>query len=220
MQGRNSIFNKIRESDILTLLLIMSIFLTVIGLILFSRELSGKEITTTEKTTIATETTILADTEVKNARVINSMPPSVTVEPLEQEPEVINGRIQPNDLEPFWTQCGLTEKEFEYFAQVVQAEQNVSYEGQLWVAEVIWNRTKDVGGYEGTVTEVLNASGQFSTTSNGKCKTKATDNSKKAVVEAYLNVIIPENVIYFRAGYYFSGHKKYAECGNNYFSIG
>jgi len=192
----------------------------VVGIFFWGKVGIAPEAKPTEQPTIATETTVLADTEVKAAPTIKSMPPSVTVEPLEQEPEVINGRIQPSDLEPYWEQCGLTEKEFEYFAQVVQAEQNASYEGQLWVAEVIWNRTKDTGGYEGTVTEVLNASGQFSTTNNGTCKTSATDNSKKAVVEAYLNVIIPENVIYFRASYYFSGHKKYAECGGNYFSIG
>lgn len=121
---------------------------------------------------------------------------------------------------PMWDMCRLTEEEFEYFAAVVRAEQWQSGEAQYWVAEVIWNRINDEGGYGGSVRQVLDASGQFSTTKNGKCISKATVESRQAVLYAYLHEVIPENVLYFRSGYYFKNHKEYGECGGNYFSYG
>lgn len=204
---------KIRESDILTMLMLIAIEITIAAVLFFcaGREQEPVPTETQEEMAIT-----FAPTSTPMPTPTPTPTPTLTPTPTPIH-EIVNGRLQPNDT-PYYEQCGLSEEEFEYFARVVQAEQNAHYEGQVWVAECIWNRTKDEGGYGGTVTHVLNASGQFSTTSGGKCKTKATDESRKAVVEAYLNVIFPENVLYFRSGHYFSGHKKYAECGNNYFS--
>jgi spore germination cell wall hydrolase CwlJ-like protein len=121
---------------------------------------------------------------------------------------------------PLYEQCGLSEEEFEFFARVVQAEAGNHEEGQKWVAEVIWNRVNDYGGYGGSVTHVLTASGQFSTVKKGDCKTKATDGARIAIVAAYTEEIIPVNILYFRCGYAFKGHTFYDECGGNYFSYG
>lgn len=121
---------------------------------------------------------------------------------------------------PLFEQCGLSEDEFEFFARVVQAEAGNHEEGQKWVAAVIWNRVNDDGGYGGSVTHVLTAFGQFSTVKKGDCKTKATDGARIAIVTAYTDEIIPVNVLYFRSGYAFAGHRFYDECGGNYFSYG
>jgi uncharacterized protein YraI len=118
-------------------------------------------------------------------------------------------------------QCGLTEDEFEFFAAIVYLECPNDYEGQTWVAEVIWNRSRDTGGFGGSITHVLTAPYQFSTEKDGKPIKGATStsSSRKAVVEAYNNEIFPRYVLFFRADYYFASPQiAYGEAGGNYFS--
>jgi uncharacterized protein YraI len=109
---------------------------------------------------------------------------------------------------------GLSAEEFELFAKVVNLESNGSYEGQQWIAEVIWNRINS-GNFGSGVYGVLTV-GQFSVVNNSGTGTKQ---SRNAVVYAYQNEVIPANVLYFWGNKYPSSDptRQYGECGGNYF---
>lgn len=117
--------------------------------------------------------------------------------------------------------CGLEEDEFEYFAQVVEAESDgrVEYhDGKLYVAACIWDRINS-SYFPDTVRGVLDQSGQFSTTYGGSCRKSATSASRYAILEAYYQLQsgdIPTNILYFNCIGYNYG-TAYDRIGDNYF---
>lgn len=118
---------------------------------------------------------------------------------------------------------GMSEEEFKFFSAVVEAEsdrKNGSIEGRVMIAIVILNRV-DSKKFPNTITKVLRQRGQFSVVSSGTYKrvgrTKLSDRAVIEAVRRKKNGSAPA-VLYFRAGYYFRGHKRYAKVGDNYFS--
>lgn len=116
---------------------------------------------------------------------------------------------------------GLSEDEFNYFAQVVEAESDRSEgctDGKIYVAACIWDRiNSDI--FPDTLRGVLDQSGQFSTTSGGSCWISKTPGSELAIVEAYYQLQsgnIPTNILYFNCIGYNYG-KAYGKIGDNYF---
>lgn len=118
---------------------------------------------------------------------------------------------------PYYIQCGLSNEDFEFLCRVVTAESSDNYAGNVAVACVIFNRV-DNENFPDTVIDVLTELGQFSTVRQGECNTETTDETRKALVEAYLNRPLPTNVLYFRAYYYFNWGTPYAKIGGNYFT--
>ncbi|HZK71784.1 MAG TPA: cell wall hydrolase [Clostridia bacterium] len=117
-----------------------------------------------------------------------------------------------------WEQCNLSKEDFEFMARVVAAEAGTTHwDNQVAVASVIWNRVSS-DHFPDTVEGVLTESGQFSTVNHGDCSTPTVDACRRAIVYAYLNRPLPEDVLFFRAFYYFSGLKHYAKVADNYFS--
>ena len=119
--------------------------------------------------------------------------------------------------------AGMSEEEFKFFSAVVEAEsdrKNGSIEGRVMIAIVILNRV-DSKKFPNTITKVLRQRGQFSVVSSGAYRrvgrTKLSDRAVIEAVKRKKNGSAPA-VLYFRAGYYFRGHKRYAKVGDNYFS--
>lgn len=114
-------------------------------------------------------------------------------------------------------------KEFKFFSAVVEAESDRktgSIEGRVMIAIVILNRV-DSKKFPNTITKVLRQRGQFSVVSSGAYRrvgrTKLSDRAVIEAVKRKKEGNVP-NVLYFRAGHYFRGHKRYAKVGDNYFS--
>ena len=111
--------------------------------------------------------------------------------------------------------------EFNYFAQVVEAESDRSEgctEGKIYVAACIWDRI-NASIWPDTVRGVLDQSGQFTTTSGGSCWISSTKGSQLAIVEAYYqlqNGDIPTNLHFFNCIGYNNG-TPYGKIGGNYF---
>lgn len=119
--------------------------------------------------------------------------------------------------------AGMSEEEFKFFSAVVEAESDRktgSIEGRVMIAIVILNRV-DSKKFPNTITKVLRQRGQFSVVSSGAYRRVGrTKLSDRAVIEAVRRKkegSVPA-VLYFRAGHYFRGHKRYAKVGDNYFS--
>lgn len=87
----------------------------------------------------------------------------------------------------------LSDEEFYLMAQVVEAEAGGEpYEGQIAVANVIFNRVK--AGWGATVTEVINQKGQFT-----KKRKKPSDSVVDAIKEAlYGRNAVPEGTLFFQ----------------------
>lgn len=154
--------------------------------------------------------------------------------PMEENPTYvpITLVIEPEEVKTekkeltYYERCGLSEEDFEFFARVVAAEDaglNVNgfkdYENQVAIACVIWNRV-DSPNWPNTVREVLCEKNptQFSTVKNGECNTITDDYCREAIVDAYENRPLPEDVIYFNCIDFFDGLTPYAKISDNYFS--
>lgn len=121
-----------------------------------------------------------------------------------------------------------TDEERQFLAEVIEAESDrsipeegeITTEGRIMIAATIINRvTSDY--FPDTVNGVLTQRGQFSTVRNGHGVTDATDYSIAAIdiaLERIESGEIPDNVLFFRAGHYFSGYGQYGCYGGNYFS--
>lgn len=90
-------------------------------------------------------------------------------------------------------QYNLSDEEFNLMARVVEAEAGGEpYEGQIAVANVIFNRVK--AGWAKTVTEAITQKGQFT-----KVRKKPSDSVKQAVKEAlYGRNAVPEGTLFFQ----------------------
>ena len=119
----------------------------------------------------------------------------------------------------------MTTAEYKFLSAVVEAESDrntseESMENRTMIAVVILNRV-DSKKFPNTITKVLKQRGQFSVVSSGAYKRVVrTKRSDRAVIEAVRRKKANEapNVLYFRAGHFFSGHKRYKKIGDNYFS--
>lgn len=117
----------------------------------------------------------------------------------------------------------MTVSEYKLFSSVVEAESDRkqgSIEGRVMIAIVILNRV-DSKKFPNTITKVIRQRGQFSVVSSGAYKrvgrTKLSDRAVIEAVKRKKEGNAPA-VLYFRAGHYFKGHKRYAKVGDNYFS--
>jgi hypothetical protein len=119
--------------------------------------------------------------------------------------------------------AGMSVSEYSFFSSVVEAESDRkkgSIEGRVMIAIVILNRV-DSKKFPNTITKVLRQRGQFAVVSSGAYRrvgrTKLSDRAVIEAVRRKKDGSAPA-VLYFRAGYYFRGHKRYAKVGDNYFS--
>lgn len=121
--------------------------------------------------------------------------------------------------------ANMTVSEFKFLSAVVEAESDrkknaESIENRTLIAVVILNRV-DSKKFPNTITKVLRQRGQFSVVSSGAYRrvgrTKLSDRAVIEAVRRKKNGSAPA-VLYFRAGHYFRGHKRYAKVGDNYFS--
>lgn len=130
--------------------------------------------------------------------------------------------VNPNDAESVENRAnsvGLSESEYQLFADVVEAESDRSddIEGRIYIALTIWNRVND-SRFPNSVNEVLNQSGQFSTVHNGVSVCSASELSYEAVIEAYEWIESGDapNVLFFNCIGYNYG-EPYDYIGGNYF---
>lgn len=128
--------------------------------------------------------------------------------------------------EPMWCEiCNISESEYNYFAQVVEAESDRASGctmGKVFIAATIWNRMNS-DYFPGSVRGVLDQSQQFSTTYDGVCAISSTRGSRIAVVVSYIllqNRLIPDNILYFNCiGYNYGTPYDYIE-GNYFMTYG
>ena len=118
----------------------------------------------------------------------------------------------------------LTSQEKNLMARLVEAEaKGEPYKGKVAVANVVLNRVES-SKFPDTVTEVINAKGQFSPVSNGSIKKPASTDSKKAVNEA---IALQENAMDATFFYnpkktndkWIKSLKVIAKIGNHNFSV-
>ena len=116
--------------------------------------------------------------------------------------------------------CGMTSREFEYMARVIEAESDRtdSMDGKIHIASVILNRvSSDL--FPDTISGVLDEANQFSTTSGGWCSIQYTETSRWAIVEAQRALAdgsIPDNLLFFNSIGYNYG-EPYGYIDGNYF---
>ncbi len=108
----------------------------------------------------------------------------------------------------------LSAEDKELIARVVQAEAgNQDYIGKRLVVDVILNRLNSEH-FSSTVRGVIYSPGQFTTPSS------YYDDECIAAVEAECMERLDYEIMYFRAGYFFSSHPKAYQHGGHFFSYG
>lgn len=118
---------------------------------------------------------------------------------------------------PQW-RISLTTEQLDLLERCVMAEGGgESYECQRAIACVVVNRVIS-DKFPDTIEDVIKQKGQFSTWPSQIQKVKASNEVKQAVREALTEAAIPEDVLYFRAGYYHSWATDYLCIDNTYFS--
>lgn len=116
--------------------------------------------------------------------------------------------------------AGMTEEEFIFISSVVEAEsdRSESLEGRILIAETILNRVNSPLFEGDTITEILTASGQFSTVVNGHSVTERTELSDQAVIIAVQEIesgTAPEVLFFNCIGYNYG--TPYGYVDGNYF---
>ncbi len=118
---------------------------------------------------------------------------------------------------PTW-RINITAEQMSLLERCVMAEGGgESYECQVAIACVIINRVLS-DKYPDTIDGVIKQEGQFSTWPRMIERVTPTDEVKQAVREALANEVIPENVLYFRAGRYHRWANRYCRIDGTYFS--
>lgn len=126
---------------------------------------------------------------------------------------------EPQDSEaaPQW-RIAIDTEQLDLLERCVMAEGGgESYECQRAIACVVVNRVLSEN-YPNTVEGVIKQDGQFSTWPSQIRRAAATDEVKQAVREALTSAAIPENVYYFRSGYYHRWATDYCKIDNTWFS--
>lgn len=121
--------------------------------------------------------------------------------------------------------AGMTVDEFKMLSAVCEAESDrktsaESLENRTLIALVILNRV-DSKEFPNSIIKVLKQRGQFAVVSSGAYKRVGrTKLSDRAVIDATIrrNQNNAPNILYFRARYFFKGHKRYKKVGDNCFS--
>lgn len=116
--------------------------------------------------------------------------------------------------------AGMTEEEFNLISSVVEAEsdRSESLDGRILIAETILNRVNSPLFEGDTITEILTASGQFSTVVNGHSVTERTELSDQAVIIAVQEIeagTAPEVLFFNCIGYNYG--TPYGYVDGNYF---
>ena len=124
--------------------------------------------------------------------------------------------------QPPYERAGMTEEEFYFISSVVEAEsdRSESLEGRILIAEVILNRVNSPLFNGDTITEILTASGQFSTVVNGHSVTERTDLSDQAVIIAVQEIengTAPEVLFFNCIGYNYGTPYGDGAIDGNYF---
>lgn len=113
----------------------------------------------------------------------------------------------------------VSDKDIELMERIVAAEaRGESCEAQEGVATVILNRWQD-GSFGDTLTDVMNASGQFAAPYQGEISISVHLAVKNAIV--YYNTYcqdLPTQILYFRSDHYHTFGTPYISMGNLYFS--
>lgn len=113
----------------------------------------------------------------------------------------------------------ISDKDIELMERIVAAEaRGESCEAQEGVATVILNRWQD-GSFGETLTDVMNASGQFAAPYQGEISISVHLAVKNAIV--YYNTYcqdLPTQILYFRSDHYHTFGTPYISMGNLYFS--
>jgi len=134
--------------------------------------------------------------------------------PAEEETEVRQKKMIPL---PQW-RIEINYEQLDLLERCVMAEGGgESYECQVAIACVIINRVLSEK-YPDTIDAVIKQKGQFSTWPGMIQRAVPSNEVKQAVREALTSEVIPENVLYFRAGRYHKWASRYCRLDNTYFS--
>ena len=110
----------------------------------------------------------------------------------------------------------VTDEEYNLLLRVCMSECGGKYgeplEGKIAVVETILNRSEIYGK---TIEEVVYEPNQYSVSDNGE----PDETVIEAVDIALSSNTYPDDMIYFRAGYYHSFGTPYRQIGNHYFSL-
>ena len=110
----------------------------------------------------------------------------------------------------------VTPEEYRLLLRVCMSECGGKYgeplEGKIAVVETILNRSEIYGK---TIEEVVYEPNQYSTSDNGE----PDETVREAVDIALSSNTYPDDMIYFRAGYYHNFGTPYMQIGNHYFSL-
>lgn len=110
----------------------------------------------------------------------------------------------------------VTDEEYNLLLRVCMSECGGKYgeplEGKIAVVETILNRSEIYGK---TIEEVVYEPNQYSVSDNGE----PDETVIEAVDIALSSNTYPDDMIYFRAGYYHSFGTPYKQIGNHYFSL-
>lgn len=132
---------------------------------------------------------------------------------IEEQIETID--ITEERTENEYSYC-VTEKEYNLLLRVCMSEcggkNGEPLEGKIAVVETILNRSEIYGK---TIEEVVYDPNQYSVADNGE----PDETVRKAVDIALISNTYPDDMIYFRSGYYHSFGTPYRQIGNHYFSL-
>ena len=137
----------------------------------------------------------------------------------EETQEIVMGRViqarEESPMEVVEWEVDVTLEELELMSRVVMSEAStVPYIGKVCVAKVLINRLKD-GRWGDTMKDVIYYPNAFSTADNGDI----TDECREAVLQALEGgAVFPEDMLYFRSGYYHDIAHPYMQIDNLYFS--
>lgn len=110
----------------------------------------------------------------------------------------------------------VTDEEYNLLLRVCMSECGGKYgeplEGKIAVVETIINRSEIYGK---TIEEVVYEPNQYSVSDNGE----PDETVEQAVDIALSSNTYPDDMIYFRAGYYHNFGTPYRQIGNHYFSL-
>ena len=110
----------------------------------------------------------------------------------------------------------VTDEEYNLLLRVCMSECGGKHgeplEGKIAVVETILNRSEIYGK---SIDEVVYEPYQYSTSDNGE----PDETVREAVDIALISNTYPDDMIYFRAGYYHSFGTPYRQIGNHYFSL-
>ena len=131
----------------------------------------------------------------------------------EEQIETID--ITEEQTENEYSYC-VTDEEYNLLLRVCMSECGGKYgeplEGKIAVVETILNRSEIYGK---SIEEVIYEPNQYSVSDNGE----PDETVREAVDIALSSNTYPDDMIYFRAGYYHNFGTPYRQIGNHYFSL-